>query len=353
MPKTRELTVNERSEIIGAHKNRVPLTDISKNMGIPYGTVKYTWQQREKRAENGQHSLPRSRPRKTTDEQDNRLYRQLRRDPRTIYKDIKDATPLGRRQTLTRMKKIGGGFGHFRAKWRPLITTTNAKIRLNWAQEHLNNTPEQWARTWFTDECSIELGSGQKQPWVWRHSGEQWIHEMIAQKPPKGVRVMIWAALRADGRIKLIFCDDYLTDYSEKITAKVYLQILQEIIPEIYEPGDLWIQDNAPIHNAYIIKDWLERNGVWVAEWPPFSPDLNVIEHLWWPLKAKVHELFPNLATMGGGVPTKKHALKHAIQVAFDTLRSDPEWELPRILVESMQHRIKAVIYAKGQNTKY
>lgn len=353
MPKSRELTPNERSEIIGARLNRVPLKEISRNMNIPYSTVKYTWSKREEREQVDQRSLRRSAPRKTTDDQDNRLYRQLRRHPTTSYKDIKDITPLGRRQTLRRVKDFGGGFGHYKAKWRPLITAANAQKRLAWAREHENDPPTQWQRTWFTDECSIELGSGQKRPWVWRHSGEQWLPEMIAQRPPRGVTVMIWAALRADGRIKLVFCDDYLVGDNEKITSNVYVSMLEDIIPELYEPGDLWIQDNAPIHNARVVKDWLENHGVWTAEWPPYSPDLNVIEHLWWPLKAKVYELYPELATIGGGVATKKHALKRAIRAAFEALTSNPEWDLPRILVDSMQRRIQAVIYAQGQNTKY
>lgn len=321
-------------------------------MNIPYPTVRYTWVKRNERGPGDQKSLPRPTPRKTTDIQDNRLYRQLRRHPITTYQDIKEITPLGRRQTLRRMKKFGGGFGHFPARWRPLITAANARKRLAWAREHENDPPTQWQRTWFTDECSIELGSGQKRPWVWRHSGEQWLPEMIAQRPPRGVTVMIWAALRADGRIKLVFCDDYAEEGSG-INATAYLRLLRDVIPEIYEPGDLWIQDNAPIHNARAVKEWLEDHGVWTAEWPPYSPDLNVIEHLWWPLKAKVHELYPELATMGGGIAAKKRALKRAIRVAFEVFTSDPEWKLPQILVDSMQRRIKAVIYAGGQNTKY
>ena len=60
--------------------------------------------------------------------------------------------------------------------------------------------------------------------------------------------------MRADSRIVYRIVRDF---YGERRTqtAEVYLRLLQDVIPEIYEPGQAWIQDNAPVHTAHIIGD--------------------------------------------------------------------------------------------------
>ena len=80
MAPLRELTPGERNQIIGAKRNGVKLTEIAQKLGKSYDTVRQTWQKRDKRPAS-QVSIPRSgRPRKASDDQTNRLYRQLRSD---------------------------------------------------------------------------------------------------------------------------------------------------------------------------------------------------------------------------------------------------------------------------------
>ena len=103
MPRRRELKPYERSEIIGQSKARIPLKAISRNLGIPRSTVQYTVKQAEKR-DPEQHNLSgRGQPRKTTQAQDDRLYRHLRINNNLRWSEIEELTSIKRTQIRQRM----------------------------------------------------------------------------------------------------------------------------------------------------------------------------------------------------------------------------------------------------------
>ena len=73
-------------------------------------------------------------------------------------------------------------------------------------------------------------------------------------------------------------------------TLEIYLR------PSIVVPlGDcIFQQDNAPPHTARITKQWLANNGIPVVNWPPYSPFLNPIEHVWGHLNRKLYTSMPS-----------------------------------------------------------
>jgi transposase len=127
------------------------------------------------------------------------------------------------------------------------------------------------------------------------------------------------------------------------------LEILEENLFAIYSPEMSFMQDNAPIHTARIIKKFFEENGISTIDWPPYSPDLNPIEHAWAKLKEMIYRLDPDIENYQGSIGDLKDRFNELIERAWEALGQ----ECFDKLIESMPRRIQAVIEAKGWYTKY
>ena len=108
------------------------------------------------------------------------------------------------------------------------------------------------------------------------------------------------------------------------------------------------MHDNAPIHTAHIIRDWLQENRINVMDWPPYSPDLNPIENLWALLKVEIYRSYPELV----GISNTQASLDLLIRCAIATWEELSEQLLLKLL-DSMVHRVNAVLKANGWYTKY
>jgi len=95
---------------------------------------------------------------------------------------------------------------------------------------------------------------------------------------------MVWGAFWDTGRSSLYIMDRDFESAKHGYSAKLYLEVLEaEVRPMFIEldPGYLFIQDNAPIHCANTVKQWFIDMRISIVErWPPYSPDLNPIEHI-------------------------------------------------------------------------
>jgi len=85
----------------------------------------------------------------------------------------------------------------------------------------------------------------------------------------------------------------------DKYDAEVFLKFLQNVIA-LYPTGKIvMILDNARIHHAKLLQDFLSehKDRLTLKFLPPYSPDYNMIEGLWGWLKASVinNHFFKNL----------------------------------------------------------
>jgi transposase len=132
------------------------------------------------------------------------------------------------------------------------------------------------------------------------------------------------------------------------VIARVYQEVLDRYLPPILDFSSIFMHDNAPIHTAYIIRDWFLLRGINIMDWPPYNPDLNLIENLWALLKQEIYILYPELVD----APNTVETLDLLIGCAMDTWDRLGESLLNR-LIDTMEYRVKAVIAAEGWYTKY
>lgn len=104
------------------------------------------------------------------------------------------------------------------------------------------------------------------------------------------------------------------------------------------------MHNNAPIHTAKKVTDWLTDHGVVVIEWLLYSPELNRKR-----LKDLCKKSYPDIMASGDASEEARTAMGHAL---VDCWQKVPD-SLFKLLIESMPDRITACIEAEGWHTKY
>ena len=60
-----------------------------------------------------------------------------------------------------------------------------------------------------------------------------------------------------------------------------------------------------------------------MIDWPPYSPDLNLIEHVWRHLKEWVHKHYPELEALTDSDQIIKERMVEALQEAWTALNDE------------------------------
>ena len=86
--------------------------------------------------------------------------------------------------------------------------------------------------------------------------------------------------------------------YTGTCNSELFLKWLKEMLVPNLKKNQIVIMDNASIHKSPKIKEAIEEAGCALVYQPPYSPDLNPIEHFWAHLKKKIgdfHQKFKSI----------------------------------------------------------
>lgn len=130
---------------------------------------------------------------------------------------------------------------------------------------------------------------------------------------------MVWGCFH--GRTK-----GPLVPIAESVTGIRYLRLIKRYLPHVIRSAlELhtscsFQQDNAPVHKAHIVMDWLEKNNIDLVDHPPYSPDLNPIEHVWVELKKRLQQQYPKISDTRGGKAAVKKELARVLPLVWETI---------------------------------
>jgi hypothetical protein len=108
-----------------------------------------------------------------------------------------------------------------------------------------------WKNIRFRNECSLERGTGFSADWVFCTKDQVWGKEMVdGFNKGKGLTQMFWACFSWGMRNELIDMERDQDAPKNGYTSKSYVWALQEDLVPVYEPGDVFQQDDTRIHTA-------------------------------------------------------------------------------------------------------
>ena len=322
--------------------------EIAQDLDISKSTVKRTVDLAPTRQQ-GTTTLRPGRPLITDDRDKRAILRYIKQKPKATYAQVRSET--GTNVSDSTLKRILAkcNIRKWLAKKRPLLLKIHAKKRRQWCQVRKDWLTDEWAQYIFSDECSVERGAGKQREWVFRMPGQQWDTDKVSlNKTGKDISIMIWGAIWLGGRLDLVVMRRDENSERGGYSAVSYLELLQDEIPRIWQPGMTYMQDNASIHTARIIKRWLIDNGITTTDWPPYSPDLNPIETLWAILKQRLNKDYTHLLSMG-----KQEEAVNAFARAINDVWHDIPQATIDALIKGMDGRVNEVLHAKGWYTRH
>jgi len=325
---------NQRLMIIKCMKNGSSQREVSRRLGIAKTSVRNIWQ----RYVNGftlENRLSPGRPRLLSKTDERHLVVCSKRNPFLTANELSLCIPNDKKislETCRRYLRRNNLFAHVAAR-KPLLSIANKRKRLAWCKAYKSWGISSWINVIFSDECRVEQYS-KRRMLVRRSVGQRHLHTFVTKTVKHGgFSVTVWGAIKGNGSKVLHRCPAI-------VNSELYAQIIEDSLLPFLDTNTIFMQDGAPCHRSKATINFLEtRNICLLSDWPPQSPDLNIIEHVWAKLKKNII----------GTHPKNKDELWEILKEEWQKI--DASYIVN--LYESIPRRLAAVIKRKGLHTPY
>jgi transposase/uncharacterized coiled-coil protein SlyX len=280
------------------------------------------------------------RKRKTTASEDEHIEQEARETKFTTPRRIKRKLHLDVSiDTIDRRLKEVGLFGRV-ARHKHKFTEEEKQKRIAFAEKYKDWTPAQWMQVMFADE-KLFLGEGfWGQVWVRRPKGEALNPDYCVDHHPHPVKVNVWGCFCGKG---LGYCYIFNENLKGELLKKILGTHLVDSAKLHYDVAhaEQWffLQDNDPKHKSNLVREWLFNHGIQCLDFPPYSPDLNPIEHLWADLARRVEKF-------------QCETMEELQDIVAEQWKKTSK-AYCRKLARDMPKRCQAVIDANGGHTKF
>lgn len=237
------------------------------------------WVDRYQQERGVQRKFGPGRPRSTTDQQDAQIVQHMRANPFSSAKKAAAENNVQYQTTLRRLNE--GGLQNHSAAREIDLTEAHKQQRIRYCQSMLDVFGEEnFKDIIFSDEKPFKSDENHHVR-VWRPKGQRYNQNFVCKDRQSGhVSASYWGWISIAGPGEIV-------PTGKKFNSRAYVELLDKVgFPSIeaqFESVEniFFMQDNARIHTANIVRDYLAERHIRVLNHPPKSPDLNPIENIW------------------------------------------------------------------------